>query len=117
MKKCKCGKTKSTIWVNDMCSECHDEYNKKVEVMLSVQDLSEKIGWEITDIIELSKHKELSMPTYSLKNIEARNPIPGFALKFIHGENMTSAHWQIEKDSALLEHSHRPDLPLPGRRC
>ena len=46
------------------------------------------------------------MPTYSLKEIKSRNPIPGFALKFIHGENMTSAHWQIDKDSVLPEHSH-----------
>jgi len=46
------------------------------------------------------------MPTYSLKDIVTRSPLPGFALKFIHGENMTSAHWQIDKDAALPEHSH-----------
>ncbi len=46
------------------------------------------------------------MPIYSLKDIIARNPVPGFELKFIHGENMTSAHWQIDKGAALPEHSH-----------
>ncbi len=46
------------------------------------------------------------MPTYTLKDIEARNPLPGFALKFIHGENMASAHWQIDKDAVMPEHSH-----------
>ena len=46
------------------------------------------------------------MATYSLKDIKARNPIPGFELKFIHGEKMTSAHWQIDKDAVLPEHSH-----------
>ena len=46
------------------------------------------------------------MTIYSLKEIISRKPIPGFDLKFIHGENMTSAHWQIDKDAALPEHSH-----------
>lgn len=50
--------------------------------------------------------KENLMPAYSLKDIATRKPLPGFALKFIHGENMTSAHWQIGKDATLPEHSH-----------
>lgn len=46
------------------------------------------------------------MPTFSLKDIESRFPIPGFELKFIHGKNMTSSHWNINKGSVMPEHKH-----------
>jgi quercetin dioxygenase-like cupin family protein len=46
------------------------------------------------------------MPTYNLKDLAAKKPFPGFELKFIHGDNITSAHWQIDEGSLLPEHSH-----------
>jgi quercetin dioxygenase-like cupin family protein len=46
------------------------------------------------------------MPAYNMKEFTAKIPFPGFELKFIHGENITSAHWQIDEGSLLPEHSH-----------
>ena len=42
----------------------------------------------------------------NLKDIEEKEIIPGYKAKFIHSENMTQAHWNIEKDAILPEHSH-----------
>ena len=46
------------------------------------------------------------MPKYDLKDLTSKKPFPGFELKFIHGKEMTSAHWQIDKEALLPEHSH-----------
>jgi len=42
----------------------------------------------------------------SLKDIKAKEIVPGFEGKFIHSETMTFAYWTITKGSTLPEHSH-----------
>ncbi|MFC1857310.1 cupin domain-containing protein [Thermodesulfobacteriota bacterium] len=46
------------------------------------------------------------MPFLNLEDVELRELIPGFNVRFVHTENMTFAFWQIEPGSALPEHSH-----------
>ncbi len=41
-----------------------------------------------------------------LEEIEEREPVPGFKVRFIHSENMTFSFWNIEKGSQMPEHSH-----------
>lgn len=43
---------------------------------------------------------------YSLDKIEAKEILPGFKGKFIHGEAVTMAYWEIEPGSELPEHNH-----------
>ncbi len=35
-----------------------------------------------------------------------REVIPGFHGQFVHGDNVTLAHWQIEAGATLPEHAH-----------
>lgn len=46
------------------------------------------------------------MTFLNLKDIEEKEPLPGFKVRFIHSENMTFAHWKIEKGASLPAHSH-----------
>jgi quercetin dioxygenase-like cupin family protein len=46
------------------------------------------------------------MPYHNPEDIKAKEVMPGFFGKFYHSENTTCAHWQIETDSPLPEHSH-----------
>jgi quercetin dioxygenase-like cupin family protein len=46
------------------------------------------------------------MTFIDLSNIESREIIPGFHVKFIHSDNMTFAYWTIDKGAELPEHSH-----------
>ena len=46
------------------------------------------------------------MPFYDLHKMEEKNPSPGFKVYFIHTENMTLAHWTIDKGAVLPLHSH-----------
>ena len=41
-----------------------------------------------------------------LSNITQNELLPGFNVRFVHGDLMTTAHWDIEKDVVLPEHSH-----------
>lgn len=41
-----------------------------------------------------------------LKDIQAREIIPGFSAKFLHGEQSTLAFWDIKKGSVMPEHHH-----------
>ena len=34
------------------------------------------------------------------------NPLPGYHAKLVHSESMTVAHWTIQADHAMPEHSH-----------
>ena len=43
---------------------------------------------------------------HRLSDISYKEPIPGFKVKFVHGEAMTTAFWEIEKGAVLPEHSH-----------
>lgn len=42
----------------------------------------------------------------SLDRIEERELVPGFRVRFVHGESMTVAHWTIRAGSALPSHKH-----------
>ena len=46
------------------------------------------------------------MTFLDLNDIEARELLPGFTVRFIHSDNMTFGHWKIAKGSSLPEHSH-----------
>jgi len=42
----------------------------------------------------------------NLKDIDQKEIIPGYTVKFIHSKNMTFAYWDIKKDAPLPEHAH-----------
>ena len=42
----------------------------------------------------------------NIKNLKQREIIPGFNGKFINGENITWAFWDIKKDSSIPDHFH-----------
>ena len=42
----------------------------------------------------------------NIKNLKQREIIPGFNGKFVNGENITWAFWDIKKDSSIPEHFH-----------
>jgi len=42
----------------------------------------------------------------NLNDIEQKELVPGFKVRFIHSENMTFAYWDIKKGSLLPDHSH-----------
>lgn len=46
------------------------------------------------------------MSLVDLNKIAAIEIVPGYHARFFHSDNMTVAHWQIEQDAALPEHSH-----------
>ena len=42
----------------------------------------------------------------NIKNLKQREVIPGFNGKFVNGENITWAFWDIKKDSSIPDHFH-----------
>lgn len=46
------------------------------------------------------------MTFQNLVAIEAREIIPGFHGRFIHTDNVTIAHWEIDEGAALPSHAH-----------
>lgn len=46
------------------------------------------------------------MAFVELSDIEEKELIPGFRVRFVHSENMTFAYWTIKKGSTLPDHSH-----------
>lgn len=46
------------------------------------------------------------MNLLNLKNLEEKEPVPGYKVRFVHSDNMTFAYWTIDMNSALPEHSH-----------
>ena len=46
------------------------------------------------------------MPFIRLSDIEEKEMIPGFSVRFIHTENMTFAYFTIKAGAALSEHAH-----------
>jgi quercetin dioxygenase-like cupin family protein len=46
------------------------------------------------------------MSFISLRELEERQPVPGFRARFVHSEQMTVAHWQIDKGAVMPEHAH-----------
>ncbi len=46
------------------------------------------------------------MTFYNLEDIEQREFLPGFHVRFVHSEKMTLAFWEIDADSEMPLHSH-----------
>ncbi len=42
----------------------------------------------------------------NVKNIKQREVVPGFLGRFVNGENITWAFWEIKKDSSIPDHFH-----------
>ena len=41
-----------------------------------------------------------------LQDIEERELVPGYHVKFVHSKNMTLAYWRIDEGASLPLHSH-----------
>lgn len=46
------------------------------------------------------------MSVIRLNQIEEKELIKGYRVRFVHSENMTMAHWNIEEGHALPDHAH-----------
>ncbi|MEJ2413148.1 MAG: cupin domain-containing protein [Anaerolineales bacterium] len=46
------------------------------------------------------------MTFINLAEMDAREIVPGYQARFLHGENMTLAYWEVEAGAELPEHSH-----------
>ena len=46
------------------------------------------------------------MPFQDLKDIEAREIVPGYRARFLHSGAMTFAHWDVDAGAELPLHSH-----------
>ena len=46
------------------------------------------------------------MAFVNLEDIEEKELIPGFHVRFVHAENMTFAYWRIDVGAALPNHAH-----------
>lgn len=46
------------------------------------------------------------MYVIQLNQIEEKEFIKGFWVRFVHSENMTMAHWRIEEGHSLPDHAH-----------
>ena len=46
------------------------------------------------------------MPFMDLSDLEEKDLLPGFKVRFVHSETMTSAYWTVEEGAVLPEHSH-----------
>lgn len=46
------------------------------------------------------------MPFVQLADLDCRELIPGFEVRFLHTESMTFAHWVVKEGAELPEHSH-----------
>jgi quercetin dioxygenase-like cupin family protein len=46
------------------------------------------------------------MQFHDLKTIAEQEIIPGYKARFVHGENITLAFWEVESGAELPEHDH-----------
>lgn len=46
------------------------------------------------------------MTHYHLDEIEERELVPGFHVRFVHSDSMTMAYWNIDAGAELPDHSH-----------
>jgi quercetin dioxygenase-like cupin family protein len=46
------------------------------------------------------------MAFINLSELEEKELVPGFHVRFVHSENMTFAYWNIEAGAAMPGHSH-----------
>jgi len=42
----------------------------------------------------------------TLGDVAESEPVPGFRVRFVHGENMTIAYWEVDEGAVLPDHSH-----------
>ena len=53
---------------------------------------------------------DLAVAFLHLKDIPARELMPGFNGRFIHSDGMTVAHWEIDAGSELPNHTHAQEM-------
>ena len=46
------------------------------------------------------------MAFINLKDLEEKEPVPGYKGVFVHSESMTLAYWEIQEGAVMPEHSH-----------
>ncbi len=46
------------------------------------------------------------MPFVSLDDLDASEKIPGYLGRFVHGETMTMARWEVDAGASFPEHAH-----------
>ncbi|GBC59655.1 cupin [Desulfonema ishimotonii] len=46
------------------------------------------------------------MPFIHLSDIEEKELVPGFTVRFVHTESMTFSYWTVQPGAELPEHSH-----------
>jgi quercetin dioxygenase-like cupin family protein len=46
------------------------------------------------------------MPFVSLDNLDASEEMPGYLGRFVHGDSMTMARWDVDAGASFPEHSH-----------
>lgn len=46
------------------------------------------------------------MTFHRLDDLDIKTIVPGFHGKFVHSENVTVAHWQVDEGATLPEHAH-----------
>jgi quercetin dioxygenase-like cupin family protein len=42
----------------------------------------------------------------NLKDLEEKEPVPGYKAVFVHSESMTLAYWEVQEGAVMPEHSH-----------
>jgi quercetin dioxygenase-like cupin family protein len=47
-----------------------------------------------------------TMHFVELKDIDKKEPVPGYRAAFIHSDNMTLAYWEVDEGAEMPEHSH-----------
>lgn len=46
------------------------------------------------------------MPFVEMFDLQEREPVPGYHVRFVHSGSMTLAYWDVEAGAALPEHRH-----------
>ena len=46
------------------------------------------------------------MPFVELESLEVKEPFPGLKGRFVHGDNITMAYWDIDEGAGIPEHAH-----------
>jgi quercetin dioxygenase-like cupin family protein len=46
------------------------------------------------------------MPFLDLNHSEEREIVPGYRARFVHGDNLTLAYWDVDPGTELPEHTH-----------
>ncbi|MEL6822034.1 MAG: cupin domain-containing protein [Calditrichota bacterium] len=52
------------------------------------------------------------MAFLNLNNLDERELLPGFKVRFVHSDTMTLAYWTIDEGAELPEHSHHHEQVL-----